>query len=302
MDETVVLDERYTYIRRSLGTGDETNFVKFAFAKGVRNGAPETRRDLSLQPDHLPNGTVFFNGMLTTNVYMYNSSNARYDLGENFSLSNRTHLTSVLGIPGVMRQRGCDIVQPTIYKNDGPSVSSYGRVGAWLMESGSFYVENSGKYTCFYGWYSHVRQTGGLFSFGRFAVNNNTGSNDIRSDFVFGGTGVVDIRGKSCPTRQVLFAFMDSVDFKNSYSASYYWYNYSGGKNGGNCEGSIWAHNGGIANYAFHPLWDTDPGNKNSGPTNNVFSFNGGIRGYRGGYVGLDTNDACAVSFFGFTP
>ena len=300
MDETVVLDERYTYIRRSLGTGDETNFVKFAFAKGVRNGAPETRRDLSLQPDYLPNGTVFFNGMLSTNVYMYNSANARYDLGENFSISNATSLTAVLGAFGVLRQRGGDIVQPTAAGD--PSISSYGRVAAWLMESGSYYVENGGKYTCFYGYYSHVRQTGGLFSFGRFAVDN-LGTSGIRSDFVFGGTGEVNIRGKSCPTRQVLFAFMDSVDFKNNNNASYYsWYNYSGGKSGGNCEGTIWAHNGGIANYSFYPMWDTDTGNKNSGPTNNVFSFNGGMRGYRGNYAGLDTNDTCAVSFFGFTP
>jgi len=300
MDETVVLDERYTYIRRSLGTGDETNFVKFAFAKGVRNGAPETRRDLSLQPDYLPNGTVFFNGMLSTNVYMYNSANARYDLGENFSISNATSLTAVLGAFGVLRQRGGDIVQPTAAGD--PSISSYGRVAAWLMESGSYYVENGGKYTCFYGYYSHVRQTGGLFSFGRFAVDN-LGTSGIRSDFVFGGTGEVNIRGKSCPTRPVLFAFMDSVDFKNNSNASYYsWYNYSGGKSGGNCEGTIWAHNGGIANYSFYPMWDTDTGNKNSGPTNNVFSFNGGMRGYRGNYAGLDTNDTCAVSFFGYTP
>ena len=307
MDENVVLDKpysdankQYTYLRRSLGTGDTTNFVKFVFAKDIENSTPESIQYLRVAPDYLPNAVISFNGTMATNVYMHSTANARFDLGESFSISNSAHMNSVLGMFGVLRQRGCDIKQYGI-SGDGPSISSYDRVGAWLMEGGSYYVENAGKYSCFYGYYSHVRQTGGLFSFGRFAVNS-IGTSGIRSDFVFGGTGEVNIRGKSCPERQVLFAFMDSVDFKNPYSASYYWYNYSGSNKGGNCEGTIWAHNGGIANYAFYPLWDTDAGNKNSGPTNNVFSFNGGMRGYRGNYAGLDTNDTCAVSFFGYTP
>ena len=303
MDENVVLDKpysdankQYTYLRRSLGTGDTTNFVKFVFAKDIENSTPESIQYLRVAPDYLPNAVISFNGTMATNVYMHSTANARFDLGESFSISNSAHMNSVLGMFGVLRQRGCDIKQYGI-SGDGPSISSYDRVGAWLMEGGSYYVENAGKYSCFYGYYSHVRQTGGLFSFGRFAVNS-IGTSGIRSDFVFGGTGVVHIRGKSCPERACLYAFTDSVEFKNSYSSSYYWYNFSGGAKGGNCEGTIWAHNGGIAYYSFYTGWNTDTGNNTSGPTNHVFSFNGGARGFAGSTTDADG----ALSLFGFTP
>ena len=299
MDETIVLDKQYTYLRRSLGEGDATNFVKFVFAKDVDNDSPTTIRYLRCAQSPFSNATIFFNGQLGTNVQTYAAGNARLDVGENFSISNSAHLTTVIGYYGVLRQRGGDIVQYGI-TGDGPSLSTGDKVGAWLMEGGSYYVENGGKYTCFYGNYSHIRQTGGLINIGRFAVNNNA-SGDIRPDFVFGGNGVVTIRGKSCPTRPCLFAFTGSVDFKHTNNTTYHaFYNFSGGNKGGNCEGTIWVHNGGVASYSFYPWWATNTGDQTSGPTNNVFSFDGGLRGFPRLYSLSGEN--LKLCLFGFTP
>ena len=300
MDETVVLDKQNTDMKRSLGEGDSTNFVKFVFAKGVDNGSPTTARYLRCDSDPFSNTAIFFNGLLGTNIVMSRAGGARYDLNENFCISNDwQHMTYILS-GAVIRQRGCDIIQRSAMGGDGPSISYNDRVGAWLMEGGKYYTESAGKYNCFYGHYSHVRQTGGLISFGRFAVNNAAVGVGIRPDFVFGGNGVVTIRGKSCPTRPCLFAFMDSVEFENTYSSTYRaFYNLSGGMNGGTCEGTIWAHNGGVAIYSFWHYWSLDAGNSTSGPTNNVFSFNGGLRGFAGEQT---KGENLRLNLFGFTP
>ena len=295
MDETVVLDKQYTYLRRSLGEGDETNFVKFVFANGIDVATEDMAYFLRGNEFPFENASIYIDGTMATNIQVYSASSfkGRYDLGKNFKFEHPVELNAKFGYNiGVLRQRGGDIVQPNVTGDGMTFGRGVGSHVAWLFEGGSYTVENAGKYLCFYGNYTYFRQTGGLFAPGRFAINNNA-SGDIRPDFVFGGDGVVDIRGRTCPFRNALYAFADSTKFMHTADTSGRFYNLS--RNGN----TIWAHNGGVANYAFHPTWSTNTGNESSGPTNNFFAFNGGLRGFSSEY----TNANVAVkSLFGHSP
>ena len=302
MDERIVLDRQYTYLRRlygdgAAGTANRTNFVKFVFAKGIDAATDDMVYFLRGNSHPFEGASIFIDGPMATNVQVYSAKDfkGRYDFGENFNFEHPVRIGDKLGVNiGVLRQRGGDIVQPNI-TGDGTSFGSgVGSHVSWLFEGGSYTVEDAGKYLCFYGNYTYFRQTGGLFAPGRFAVNSNA-SGDIRPDFVFGGTGEARIRGKSCPTRPPVFTFMDSVIFTHVYnSVGWYWENLS--KSGH----IIWAHNGGVAYYAFYPTWSTDTGNATSSPTNNFFAFNGGMRGFKSNYT--SDSEQTRLSLFGWNP
>ena len=291
-----VLDKQHTHLRRSLGDGDEDNFVKFAFSNGIANVNPEEVKFLVLDPYPFENVTILLDGRIDESVYVRYGRNAmaRYDFGENLSFGGEIRLDAKIGLPVALRQRGGDIVQT----RDGASgdgilfTEGADSHAGWLFEGGSYCASDPSKYICFYGDYMYFRQTRGLFSVGRLAIRNDT-PGYIRSDFIFAGTGAAEIRGRSSPMREALFAFADSAKFRYAADANGCFWNLS--RNGN----TIWAHNGGVANYAFHPGWNTDTGNKSSAPTNNVFAFDGGMRGFSSGYV--DENGA-AKSLFGHSP
>ena len=281
-------------VKRTLGEGDEDNLVKFVFEDGVTNAASAVRY-LNTNPfATFTNATIVFNGQISTNVNMeigaYRRWNGRFDLCENFSFESRTQVDVGRGGFGVVRQRGGTVEPPGLdsaYLGDGSGVGTY------LLEGGTYYASHDHFYPV--GIYTHLRQTGGRFITSRFQTSNP--DNGVRHDFVFGGDGYAEIGGRASHMAYALYAFTDSVNFYGHWGTDLIFYNLSKNKE------SIWAHNGGVAEYSFSKGYSTDTGNSSSAPTNNFFAFNGGMRATRTPYPGSEsaTNDF-RHSLFGYSP
>ena len=291
----IVLTESVA-MKRTLGDGDENRFVNFVFEDGVSNAAPASTRYITTNPGNFLNATVRLHGQVSTNVNMeaggYARWNGRFDLGADFSFEAKTRVHVGYGAMGVMRQRGGTVDSP----GDGEDVVFLGEgdngVGVYLLEGGTYY--GSHNYFIPRGAYTYLRQTGGQFKTSRFQSENR--SNGVRHDYVFGGNGTAEIFGRASHYAYALYAFTDSVEFIGCYGSDPYMWNLAHNKE------SIWAFNGGVAEFAFIPQYSTDAGNQWSTPTNNFWAFNGGIHATRTGYDGGGKNNTFARSLFGEAP
>ena len=214
----------------------------------------------------------------------YGYWNGRFDLGENFEMEGDRILYIGYGNGsfGVVRQRG-GFIAPN------GSQSSYlggdHGVAAYFLEGGTYF----GSRDYFYpkGDYVHFRQTGGVFTNARFQVGGEA-TTSVRKDFVFGG-GTATLTGRTSMSGEMLFAFTDSADFRGRHGDG-------GGMIAWNmyyATNSIWAYNGGVADFMYYYTYRSKTGDQYSSPTNAFHAFNGGARG-------LST--AAYTTTFGYSP
>ena len=272
--ERIILPGNMT-IRRSLGPGGENTFVRFAFLNGIQGNDESTKRNINFSPGCFTNASVRFCGKIATNVVFSSERNGRFEHGEGTELKASMVIAYGAEMMGVVRQTGGTIsVEPSSDNSfsggKGGQRTSY---GAFLQDGGYFEgPSNNGIYM--YGRYFHLRQRGGDFIVRNRLACSVYDDAAIRTDVVFGGSGIVKINEKwLIYDRDVLFAFMDSVDFSHLYN--------NWGKGIGHVRGStaqrIWAFNGGVA--AFH-FYNTANG-ETASLTNGVFAFNGGAYAFR---------------------
>lgn len=283
-------------LKRTLGGGDENSFVKFVFEDGIDNATPETTKYLTTNPSTFTNATIVLHGQVATNVNMSTGGsmrwNGRFSLEEDFSLEAKTTLYIGRSGHGVIRQRG-GVVEPPGVGEDVTYLGNDGGVGAYLLEGGTWYASHN--YFIPRGAYTYLRQTGGRFITHRF--QSDSPANGVRHDYVFGGNGTAEVIGRATFSAHALFAFTDSTEFIGRYGTDQYLWNLA------NCKDSIWAFNGGVAQFAFIPRYNTDAGNSWSAPTNSFWAFNGGMRATKqGDYDGGAKNATFSQCLFGFSP
>ena len=271
---------------RSVEAGKESDLTRFVFERGISNATPASTRYIVLNMQYTTNTIIAIDGPLGTNINFetsgYGNWNGRFDLGENFDLKGgrKTYFGYNSNSSfAVVRQRG-GTVDPS---GTSSSYFSGGEgVAAYLLEGGKWIVSRDYMYET--GAYAHLRQTGGEFTTSRFATSGSLSSKAIRRDIVFGGNGKASFTGRTSVFGEHLFAFTDSVDFKATYSSYYLAYNMYYATN------SIWAYNGGVADFSFYSTYGTNTAKQTSSPTNSFHAFDGGVRGVAAGLA------------FGFSP
>ena len=257
---------------RSMGEDDGGVFTRFVFENGISNSSLTATRYMQIAEAYRTNTIVVIDGVLATNITFENSNgnywNGRFDFGENFVLNGdrRMYFGYGAGQFGVVRQRGGTISPPG---GDSGYLGVGNGVAAYFLEGGTY--RGSRGYFELKGDYVQLRQTGGEFVTDRFVPDGDSATS-VRKDFVFGGNGKATFNGRSSMWGEMVFAFMDSVDFSTPYSSGHFAFNMYWATN------SIWAYNGGVADFVFYTGYHPGTGDNVSSPTNTFHAFDGGVR------------------------